>query len=233
MLKLVLVRHGESVWNKENKFTGWTDVELSDEGIEYAKQAGRLLYKNNFDFDIVYTSVLKRAIDTCNYIIHEMKDIDLTIKRNYKLNERHYGALQGLNKKETALKYGEEQVHLWRRGYDVKPPELDINDPRFPGNDPLYRNLDKNNLPLSESLKDTVIRVVEYYNEEIKPMLLENKSVMIVAHGNSLRGLIKYLDNVSDQDIMNVEIPTGIPLVYELDDDLIPIRHYYLTENDR
>ena len=168
------------------------------------------------------------VIDTLNYILNEMKDIDLVIKRSYKLNERHYGALQGLNKKETAIKYGEEQVHLWRRGYDIKPPALTENDPRFPGNDPLYRNLDKSKLPLSESLKDTVKRVVEYYEEEIKPNLLAKKSVMIVAHGNSLRGLIKYLDNISDEDIMNVEIPTGIPLVYELDDNLKPIKNYYL-----
>ena len=228
MIKLVLVRHGESVWNKENKFTGWTDVDLSDEGIEFAKKAGVTLYENNFDFDIVYTSVLKRAIDTCNLIINEMKDIDLTIKRSYMLNERHYGALQGLDKKETAEKYGDEQVHLWRRGYSVKPPELSKDDPRYRGNDPLYRNVDKKLLPLSESLEDTVKRVVAYYNEEIVPNLKDNKKIMIVAHGNSLRGLIKYLDNISDEDIMNVEIPTGVPLVYELDDNLKPIRHYYL-----
>ena len=230
MIKLVLVRHGESIWNKENKFTGWTDVDLSDEGIKYAKQAGKTLYENGFDFDIVYTSVLKRAIDTLNYIINEMHDIDLTIKRSYMLNERHYGALQGLNKKETADIYGEEQVHLWRRGYDVKPPELTRDDPRYPGNDPLYRNLPQEVLPLSESLKDTVERVVKYYETEIKPNIVLGKSVMIVAHGNSLRGLIKYLDNISDEDIMNVEIPTGIPLVYELDDNLNPIRHYYLDK---
>lgn len=228
MIKLVLVRHGESVWNKENKFTGWTDVELSSDGVEFAKQAGKTLYDNGFDFDIVYTSVLKRAIDTLNYIINEMHDIDLTIKRSYMLNERHYGALQGLNKAETAIKYGEEQVHLWRRGYSIKPPELTTDDPRFPGNDVLYRNLDKNVLPLSESLEDTVKRVVKYYKEEIEPNIKIGKSVMIVAHGNSLRGLIKYLDNISDNDIMNVEIPTGVPLVYELDDNLKPIKHYYL-----
>ena len=232
MIKLVLVRHGESVWNKENKFTGWTDVDLSNEGIEFAKKAGVLLYQNNYDFDIVYTSVLKRAIDTCNYIINEMKDTDLTIKRSYKLNERHYGALQGLNKQETALKYGEEQVHLWRRGYSIKPPELTIDDSRYPGNDPLYRNIDKEKLPLSESLKDTVKRVVEYYEEEIKPNIINHKNVMIVAHGNSLRGLIKYLDDISDEDIMNVELPTGIPLIYELDDNLKPIRHYYINEEN-
>ena len=230
MKKLVLVRHGESIWNKENKFTGWTDVDLSSEGIEYAKKAGVLLYENGFDFDIIYTSALKRAIDTCNYIINEMKDIDLVIKRSYKLNERHYGALQGLNKKETADKYGEEQVHLWRRGYDVTPPLLEESDPRFPGNDPLYRTLDKELLPKGESLKDTVKRVVEYYHEEIEENIRNDKSIMIVAHGNSLRGLIKYLDNISDTDIMGVEIPTGIPLIYELDDNLKPIRHYYLEE---
>ena len=228
MIKLVLVRHGESVWNKENKFNGWTDVELSSEGKESAKEAGKKLYNSGFDFDIIYTSVLKRAIDTCNIIVEEMHDIDLTIKRNYKLNERHYGALQGLNKKDTALKYGEEQVHEWRRGYAVKPPELTLDDPRYPGNDPLYRNLDKSLLPLSESLKDTSKRVLEYYKEEIEPTIREGENVMIVAHGNSLRGLIKYLDNISDEDIMNVEIPTGVPLVYELSDDLTPIKHYYL-----
>ena len=230
MIKLVLVRHGESVWNKENKFTGWTDVELSAEGKESAKEAGRLLNEKGYDFDIVYTSVLKRAIDTLNYIINEMHDIDLTIKRSYMLNERHYGALQGLNKQETANKFGEEQVRLWRRGYDVKPPELTMDDPRYPGNDPLYKDLPQEVVPLSESLKDTVERVVKYYETEIKPNILEGKNVMIVAHGNSLRGLVKYLDNISDQDIMNVEIPTGIPLVYELDDELKPIRHYYLEK---
>ena len=228
MIKLVLVRHGESIWNKENKFTGWTDVDLSSEGIEFAKNAGKLLYNEGYDFDIVYTSVLKRAIDTCNLIIEQMHDIDLTIKRSYKLNERHYGALQGLNQQETADKYGEEQVHLWRRGYSIKPPKLDKEDPRFPGNDPLYRNINPEELPLCESLEDTVKRVVSYYEVEIKPAIMEGNNVMIVAHGNSLRGLIKYLDNISDDDIMNVEIPTGIPLIYELDDNLKPIKHYYL-----
>ena len=228
MIKLVLVRHGESVWNKENKFTGWTDVDLSSDGAKFAKEAGKKLYEYNYDFDIVYTSVLKRAIDTCNLIINEMKDTELTIKRSFMLNERHYGALQGLNKKETALKYGDEQVHLWRRGYSVKPPALTLDDERYPGNDPLYRNIDKTYLPLTESLEDTVKRVVKYFEEEIKPNILDNKKVMIVAHGNSLRGLIKYLDNISDDDIMNVEIPTGVPLIYELDDNLKPITHYYL-----
>ena len=227
MIKLVLVRHGESLWNKENKFTGWTDVELSDKGIKEAIDAGKKLKEDNYNFDIVYTSVLKRSIDTANIILKQMND-DVTIKRSYKLNERHYGALQGLNKDEMRKKYGEEKVHLWRRGYDITPPELTVDDSRFPGNDPLYKDIDKNLLPLSESLKDTVKRVVSYYEEEIKPNLLDKKSVMIVAHGNSLRGLIKYLDKISDDDIMNVEIPTGKPLMYELDDELNVIKHYYL-----
>ena len=228
MIKLVLVRHGESIWNKENRFAGWTDVELSEEGKKEAIEAGKKLYENGFDFDIVYTSVLKRALDTLNLILNEMHDSELTIKRSYKLNERHYGALQGLNKKETADKCGEEQVRLWRRGYDVKPPELTIDDPRFPGNDPLYSNIDRSLLPLSESLKDTVKRVVGYYLEEIKPELLNGKNIMIVAHGNSLRGLVKYLENISDEDIMNVEIKLGSPLIYELDEELNVIKHYYL-----
>ena len=227
MIKLVLVRHGKSVWNKENKFTGWTDVELSPEGIEEAINAGKTLYKEGFNFDIVYTSVLKRSIDTANLIINEMNDSDLIIKRSYKLNERHYGALQGLNKQETIDKVGEEQVKLWRRGF-VKPPEVTMDDPRFPGNDPLYKDIDKSLLPLSESLKETIDRVSSYYEEEIKPNLLDKKSVMIVAHGNSLRGLVKYIEGLSDEDIMNLEIPTGKPLVYELDDELNVIKHYYL-----
>lgn len=227
MIKLVLVRHGKSVWNKENKFTGWTNVELAPEGIEEAKNAGKKLNEAGFNFDIVYTSVLKRAIDTANLIINEMNDSNLIIKRSYKLNERHYGALQGLNKQETIDKVGEEQVKLWRRGF-VKPPEVTIDDPRFPGNDPLYKDIDKSLLPLSESLKETIDRVASYYEEEIKPNLLDKKSVMIVAHGNSLRGLVKYIEGLSDEDIMNLEIPTGKPLVYELDDELNVIKHYYL-----
>ena len=227
MIKLVLVRHGKSVWNKENRFTGWTDVALSDEGINEAIQAGKKLYDAGFNFDIVYTSVLKRAIDTANLILNEMHDNDLIIKRSYKLNERHYGALQGLNKQETIEKVGEEQVKLWRRGF-VKPPEISMDDPRFPGNDPLYRDIDKSLLPLSESLKETIERVVSYYEEEIKPNILDKKSVMIVAHGNTLRGLVKYLEKLSDEDIMNFEIPTGKPLIYELDDELNVIKHYYL-----
>ena len=227
MIKLVLVRHGKSVWNKENKFTGWTDVELAPEGIEEAILAGKTLYKEGFNFDIVYTSVLKRAIDTANLIINELNDSDLIIKRSYKLNERHYGALQGLNKDETKAKYGEEQVKLWRRGFEL-PPKLNVDDPRFPGNDPLYKDIDKSLLPLSESLKETIERVASYYEEEIKPNLLDKKSIMIVAHGNSLRGLVKYIENLSNEDIINLEIPTGKPLVYELDDELNVIKHYYL-----
>lgn len=227
MIKLVLVRHGKSVWNKENKFTGWTDVELAPEGIEEAKEAGKKLYENGFNFDIVYTSVLKRAIDTANIIIDEMHDSNLIIKRSYKLNERHYGALQGSDKDETRAKYGEEQVKLWRRGFEL-PPKLTMDDPRFPGNDPLYKDIDKSLLPLTESLKETIDRVASYYEEEIKPSLIEKKSIMIVAHGNSLRGLVKYIEKLSDEEVMNLEIPTGKPLIYELDDDLNIIEHYYL-----
>ncbi len=227
MIKLVLVRHGESVWNKENKFTGWTDVELSSNGVKEAKEAGILLKEKNYNFDIAYTSVLKRAIDTLDIILKEL-DLDIPIKENWKLNERHYGALQGLNKKETALKYGEEQVQLWRRSSDVRPPSLDVNDPRYPGNDIKYKNLKKEELPLTENLNDTINRVVEYYNEEIIKDIKNNKKVLIVAHGNSLRGLIKYLDNMSDEDILKLEIETGKPICYELDDNLKPIRHYYI-----
>jgi 2,3-bisphosphoglycerate-dependent phosphoglycerate mutase len=231
MIKLVLVRHGKSIWNKENKFTGWTDVELSEEGIKEAKEAGKLLKENGYDFDIVYTSVLKRAIDTANLIINEMKDSDLIIKRSYKLNERHYGALQGLNKQETIEKCGEEQVKLWRRGF-VKPPEVTLDDPRFPGNDPLYKDIDKSLLPLSESLKETIERVSDYYETEIKTELLNGKRIMVVAHGNSLRGLVKYIEKLSDEEIMNLEIPTGKPLIYEFDDELNVINHYYLGDKN-
>lgn len=226
MIKLVLVRHGESVWNKENKFTGWTDVELSDNGISEAHKAGQILRENNFTFDIAYTSVLKRAIDTLNIILKEL-NLNVPIKYNWRLNERHYGALQGLNKDETRQKYGEEQVKLWRRSSDIFPPELSFDDPRYPGNDPKYKDLAENELPRTENLNATIKRVIEYWNSDIKEDVL-NKNVIIVAHGNSLRGLIKYLDNISDNDIINLEIPTGVPLIYELDDNLKPIKHYYL-----
>lgn len=224
MIKLVLVRHGQSTWNLENKFTGWTDVGLSEKGILEAEETGKILKKNGFHFDLAYTSVLRRAIDTLNIILREMGE-EPEIRESYKLNERHYGALQGLNKDETRKKYGDEQVRLWRRSADVRPPALTRDDPRYPGNDPRYKGID--NLPLTENLLDTVKRVVEYYNEEIKNNL-KDYHVIIVAHGNSLRGLIKYLDNVSNEDIVNLEIPTGRPICYEFDDDLKVIRHYYV-----
>ena len=226
MIKLVLVRHGESIWNLENKFTGWTDVDLSDKGIEEAKEAGRLLKENGFTFDVAYTSVLKRANHTLDYILKEL-ELDIPIYKSWRLNERHYGALQGLNKKETANKYGDNQVHIWRRSYDVQPPELDDNDPRYLEMKDIYSEY----IPHTECLKDTIERVIPYWENNIKPSLLANKKVIIVAHGNSLRGLIKYLDNISNSDIINLEIPTGVPLVYELDDDLKPIKHYYLNKN--
>ena len=229
MNKLVLVRHGESVWNKENKFTGWTDVELSDKGIKEAIDAGKKLKEDNYNFDIVYTSVLKRSIDTANLILKEMND-NVIIKRSYKLNERHYGALQGLNKDETKEKYGEEQVKLWRRSADVRPPELSVDDPRYPGNDPKYKDLSQDELPKTENLIDTIKRVVEYWNSDIKKDLENKKQVIIVAHGNSLRGLMKYLDNLSDTEVMSLEIKTGSPICYELNDDLTPIKHYYIGE---
>lgn len=231
MKKLVIVRHGESVWNLENKFTGWTDVELSEKGIIEAKQAGKLLKKNNYHFDIAYTSLLKRANDTLTYILEELNEKNIPVHYSYKLNERHYGALQGLNKDETRKKYGEKQVRLWRRSTNVRPPELTKDDPRYPGNDPKYQNLKEDELPTTENLMDTIKRVVEYWNEEIKQDVLEGKKVIIVAHGNSLRGLMKYLDNLSDEEVMNLEIKTGSPICYELNDDLTPIRHYYIEAN--
>lgn len=229
MLKLVLVRHGESVWNLENKFTGWTDVGLSNKGIEEAIEAGKILKEKGFVFDIAYTSVLKRANDTLDYILKEM-NLNIPIYYSYKLNERHYGALQGLNKDETRKKYGEEQVKLWRRSVDTRPPALDISDSRYPGNDPKYKNLPKEELPLTENLIDTINRVISYWNSDIKPNLLNGKKIIIVAHGNSLRGLIKYLDNLSDEEVMNLEIETGNPICYELDANLKPIKHYYLKK---
>ena len=230
MKKLVLVRHGQSVWNLENKFTGWTDVELSENGINEAKTAGMLLKEKGYTFDLGYTSVLKRAIDTLNYILDEMNLDNIEIKRSYKLNERHYGALQGLNKKETAEKYGDEQVKLWRRSSNVRPPELTMDDPRFPGNDIVYSNIPKEELPLSENLEDTIVRVVDYYENEIKKELINGRNIIIAAHGNSLRALMKYLDNLSEDEVLNLEIKTGSPICYELDDNLRPIRHYYVSE---
>ena len=228
MIKLVLVRHGQSMWNLENKFTGWTDVDLSEQGIKEAKEAGKVLKDKGFTFDVAYTSVLKRANDTLNYILEELGEENIPIKKSWRLNERHYGALQGLNKAETKEKYGEEQVLLWRRSSDVKPPELSVEDERYPGNDPKYKDLKEEELPKTENLIDTIKRVIDYWNSDIKQDLLDGKKVIIAAHGNSLRGLIKYLDNLTDEEIIKVELQTGNPICYELDDDLKPIKHYYL-----
>ena len=230
MIKLVLVRHGQSMWNLENKFTGWTDVELSENGVKEAKEAGRVLKQKGFLFDIAFTSVLKRANDTLTYILKEMGEENIQVKKSWKLNERHYGALQGLNKDETKKKYGEEQVLLWRRSVDLRPPELDESDPRYPGNDPKYKELKPEELPKTENLIDTIKRVIDYWNKDIEKELRKGRNVIIVAHGNSLRGLIKYLDNMTDDEIMKLEIQTGNPICYELDDNLKPIRHYYLKD---
>lgn len=227
MIKLVLVRHGQSVWNLENRFTGWTDVSLSEKGIKEAIDAGKVLKEKGYTFDIAYTSVLKRAIDTLDYILKEL-GLNIPINYSYKLNERHYGALQGLNKDETKLKYGDEQVKLWRRSASVRPPELSKEDERYPGNDPKYVNIEKNLLPTTENLEDTIKRVVEYWNSDIIKEIKNNKKIIIVAHGNSLRGLIKYIDNLSDEEVINLEIETGNPICYELDEELHPIKHYYL-----
>ena len=228
MIKLVLVRHGQSQWNLENRFTGWTDVELSEQGIKEAKEAGKVLKEKGFEFDVAYTSVLKRANDTLRFILEELGEIDIPIKKSWRLNERHYGALQGLNKDETRQKYGADQVLLWRRSTNVKPPELSEDDERYPGNDPKYSELPKEDLPKTENLIDTINRVMVYWDSDIKKDLQEGKRVIIAAHGNSLRGLIKYLDNMTDEEIIKLEIETGNPICYELDDNLKPIKHYYL-----
>ena len=216
------------MWNLENKFTGWTDVELSPKGEEEAKEAGRILKEKGFEFDLGFTSELKRAQNTLKYILEEMGEEDIPVKKSWKLNERHYGALQGLNKDETKEKYGAEQVLLWRRSTDVRPPELEETDERYPGNDPKYKDLSKEELPKTENLIDTIKRVLEYWNSDIKPEIEEGKRVIIAAHGNSLRALIKYLDNISDEDIIKLELQTGNPICYELDENLKPIKHYYL-----
>lgn len=228
MIKLILVRHGESIWNKENKFTGWTDVALSKNGIEEAKNAGKILKKNGFSFDLAYSSVLKRAEDTLDIILKALNEENIEIKKSWKLNERHYGALQGLNKDETKEKYGEEQVKLWRRSTNITPPLLDINDERYPGKDIKYKDLKKEEIPRGENLNDTIKRVIDYWNTEIIKNLKARKNIIIVAHGNSLRGLMKYLDNMSDEEVINLEIKTGSPICYEFNDDLKVIRHYYL-----
>ena len=226
-MKLVLLRHGESVWNKENRFTGWTDVDLSENGVKEAENAGKLLKEKGYTFDVSFTSVLKRANKTLEIVLKEM-NLDIPVHYSYRLNERHYGALQGLNKDEMRKKFGEEQVHIWRRSYDVRPPELTKDDERYPGNDPKYKDLTQEELPLTECLKDTLERVLPYYNNEIKKHLENKENVLVVAHGNSLRSIIKYLENISDDDIMSVEIPTGVPYVYELDDNLNIKEKYFL-----
>jgi 2,3-bisphosphoglycerate-dependent phosphoglycerate mutase len=232
MYKLVLLRHGESVWNKENRFTGWTDVDLSEKGIEEAKAAGALLKAEGYTFDVAFVSVLKRAIRTLNLVLDEMDLLWIPVYKSWRLNERHYGALQGLNKAETAAKFGDEQVLIWRRSYATPPPPLERDDPRYPGNDPRYADLKPEEIPLTECLKDTVARFLPYWHETIAPAVKAGKRVLIAAHGNSLRALIKYLDDVSDEDIIELNIPTGIPLVYELDADLKPITHYYLGDQE-
>jgi 2,3-bisphosphoglycerate-dependent phosphoglycerate mutase len=233
MIKLVLVRHGESTWNKENRFTGWTDVDLSDKGRQEAKEGGQVLKKEGYTFDVAYTSVLKRAIRTLWTVLDEMDLMWIPVHRTWRLNERHYGALQGLNKAETADKFGEDQVKIWRRSYDVPPPVLTPDDPRFPGHDPRYKGLSKEELPLTECLKDTVARFLPYWHETIAPAVKSGQKVLIAAHGNSLRALVKYLDDVSEKDIIELNIPTGMPLVYELDDNLKPLNRYYLGDPEK
>jgi 2,3-bisphosphoglycerate-dependent phosphoglycerate mutase len=232
MYKVVLLRHGESEWNKENRFTGWTDVELSEKGMQEAKKAGRLMKEAGIEFDIAYTSVLKRAIRTMYLATDEMNLLWIPVVKSWRLNERHYGALQGLNKAETAEIFGDEQVHIWRRSYDIQPPALTTDDERFPGHDRRYSDMDKKDLPLTECLKDTVARFLPFWHETIAPSIKSGKRVLIAAHGNSLRALVKYLDNIPDDEIVELNIPTGVPLVYELDDDLKPIKHYYLGDPD-
>ena len=232
MYKLVLLRHGQSEWNLKNLFTGWTDVDLTEQGRAEALQAGKLLKEDDFTFDVAYTSVLKRAIRTLNIVLDEMDLMWLPVIKSYKLNERHYGALQGLNKAETAEKYGDEQVLIWRRSYDVPPPALEETDERYPGNDPRYAKLDKSEIPLTESLKLTVERFIPYWNETIAPTIKSGEKVIIAAHGNSLRALAKHLDNMSEEEIVKLNIPTGVPLVYELDENLNPIKHYYLGDQE-
>ncbi|MEI7640765.1 MAG: 2,3-diphosphoglycerate-dependent phosphoglycerate mutase [bacterium] len=230
MYKIVLIRHGESTWNKENRFTGWTDVDLSEKGMEEAKKAGMYLKKEGFVFDMAYTSVLKRAIRTLYTVQEQMDNLWIPVIKTWRLNERHYGALQGLDKSETAAKHGEAQVKIWRRAYDIAPPKLDATDPRNPAKDPRYKDLKANELPLTECLKDTVARVMPYWKKEIVPMIKKGKKIIIAAHGNSLRALVKYLDNIADKDIVELNIPTAMPLVYELDKNLKPIKSYYLGD---
>ena len=230
MHKLVLLRHGESVWNRENRFTGWTDVDLSERGRQEAEEAGRLLKEGGYVFDAAFTSVLKRAIRTLWYSLDALDLMWIPVEKDWRLNERHYGALQGLNKAETAQKHGDDQVKIWRRSYDIPPPPLTPDDERHPSRDPRYASLDPKAVPLTESLKDTVARFLPYWHQAIAPTIAAGRRVIIAAHGNSLRALVKYLDEVSEADILELNIPTGIPLVYELGDSLRPLRHYYLGD---
>jgi 2,3-bisphosphoglycerate-dependent phosphoglycerate mutase len=232
MTKLVLLRHGQSTWNLENRFTGWTDVDLTEQGRAEAQNAGKLLKDGGFSFDVVYTSLLKRAIRTMWIALDEMDLLWLPVYKSWRLNERHYGALQGLNKAETAAKFGDEQVKIWRRSYDTPPPVLEKSDERYPGNEPRYADLSADELPLTECLKDTVARFLPYWHDTIAPAIKEDKKVIIVAHGNSLRALVKYLDNISEDEIVELNIPTGVPLVYELDGDLKPLKNYYLGDEE-
>ncbi len=228
MTKLVLIRHGQSVWNKANLFTGWTDVDLSEQGVLEATKAGENLKSAGYDFDVCYTSVLTRAIKTLHLVLEGMDRLWLPVHKSWRLNERHYGALQGLNKAETAAKYGDDQVHIWRRSYTTPPPSLEQGDDRHPGTDPRYAGLDPADVPSAECLKDTVDRVLPYWHSDMAPAIKRGERIIIAAHGNSLRGLVKYLDGISDEEIPAVEIPTGVPLVYELDEELRPIKSYYL-----
>ena len=233
MYKIVLLRHGESIWNKENRFTGWTDVELSEQGLREAREAGRLLKDSGFVFDLAFASVLRRAIRTLWIVLDEMDLMWIPVQNSWRLNERHYGALQGLNKAETAARFGDQQVLIWRRSYDIPPPALDPDDERWPGRDPRYRQLDPALLPATECLRDTVARFLPYWTASIAPAVKAGQRVIVAAHGNSIRALVKYLDGVSDQDIVGLNIPTGTPLIYELDGALKPIRHYYLGDQEQ
>jgi len=230
MISLVLLRHGESTWNKENKFTGWTDVPLTEKGIKEAKESGQVLKKEGYTFDVVFTNVLKRATKTAKIVLKEMNLADIPVHESWRLNERHYGALQGLNKAEMAKKYGEEQVLKWRRSYDIRPPALTKDDKIYPRNDPKYKDLDEKDIPLTESLKDTVARVIPYWENTIKPELKSGKKVLVSAGGNSLRALVKIIDNISEDDITHFNIPTGVPLVYELDKNFKAVKHYFLGD---
>ena len=231
-MRLVLIRHGESTWNKENRFTGWTDVDLTDKGIHEAQEAARLLKEDGFSFDVAFTSVLKRAIRTLWIVLDHMDLMWIPVIRSWRLNERHYGALQGLNKAEMAEKHGEQQVHIWRRSYDIRPPALNKSDSRYPGNEQKYEDLNQNDIPLTECLKDTVERFLPFWHESVAPEIRKGRRVLVCAHGNSIRALVKYLDHVNDEDITQLNIPTGIPLVYELNKDLRPQRNYYLGESE-